>query len=147
MTEFVIVPHQGVGPIRLGMSRSEVHEQFDEPEFVIRDCTREVFFGGFMVDFDRHDTVEFIELAKSDKFRGVFEGKCLHDIPADEAVAFVSQFSSRDVAVRERSHSYLFLDLQLSLWRGTVADADQPEEDLDGRYFEAIGVAADGYFS
>ena len=99
-----------------------------------------------MVDFNKEDQVEFIELAKSEEFRGVFEGKCLHDLPADEAVAFVSQFGTYDTNDRELGYSYIFTDLQLSLWRGTIAEPDQPEEDPDGRYFEAVGIAVDGYF-
>ncbi len=146
MRDFTIVPHQGVGPIQLGMTRSQVHEQLGEPEFVTRDRGREAFLGGFMVDFDQEGHVEFIELAKSEKFRGVFEGKCLHDLPADDAVAFVSQFGTYDETARDLGYSYIFPDLQLSLWRGTIADPDQPDEDQQGRHFEAVGIAVDGYF-
>ena len=146
MRKFTIVPHHGVGPIRLGMSRSQVHEQFGEPDFVIRDRTREVYFSAFVVDFNKEDQVEFIELAKSEEFRGLFEGKCLHELPVDEAVAFVSQFGTYDTSDHELGYSYIFLDLQLSLWRGTIADPDQPEGDPDGRYFESVGIAVDGYF-
>lgn len=144
MLEFAIIPHHGVGPIHLGMIRSAVHAQFGEPEFVTRDRTREAFLRGFLVDFDKEDHVEFIELAKSMHFRAVFEGKCLHDLPADDAVAFVSQFAAYDANRRELGHMYIFPALQLSLWRGTVAD---PDDERQGRYFEAVGVAVDGYFS
>ncbi len=147
MRDFTIVPHHGVGPIRLGMTRSQVHEQFGKPEFVTRDGSREGFLGGFMVDFDQEDRVEFIELAKSENFRGVFEGKCLHELPADDAVAVVSRFGTYDETVRDLGYSYIFPDLQLSLWRGTIADPDQPDDDHQGRCFEAVGIAVDDYFS
>jgi hypothetical protein len=106
-----------------------------------------MFLDGFMVDFNKEDRVEFIELAKSEQFRGVFEGRCLHDLPADEAVAFVSQFGTYDPNNRELRYSYIFLDLQLSLWRGTIVEPGQPDDDPDGRYFEAVGIAVDGYFA
>jgi hypothetical protein len=146
MLELTVIPHHGVGPIRLGMTRSEVHEQLGEPEHVSRDRSREGFLSGFMVDFNLEDKAEFIELAKSNRFRALFEGKCLHELPADEAVAFVSRFGRYNEDGRTLGYQYIFLDLQLSLWRGTVADPEQPENDPDGRYFEAVGVAEDGYF-
>jgi hypothetical protein len=147
MREFTIIPHHGVGPIRPGMTRSPVHEQLGEPEFVIRDQRREGFLSGFMADFNDEDQVEFIELAKSEEFRATFEGKSLHDLPADEAVAFVSQFGTYDANHRELGYSYIFPNLQMSLWRATTAEPDQPDGDHQGRHFEAVGIAVDGYFS
>lgn len=144
MQEFQILPHKGVGLIRLGMSRKEVHEIFREPQFSHN--KREMFLDGFMVDFNQDEKVEFIELAKSQQFRAIFEGKCLHEIPADEAVAYVSRFGTYDQNDRELGYSYVFIDLQLSLWRGTVPEKDQPPDDPDGRFFEAVGIAEQGYF-
>ncbi len=144
MQEFQILPHKGVGPIRLGMSRREVHEVFGEPQFSHNN--REGFLDGFMVDFTQDEKVEFIELAKSQQFRAIFEDKCLHEILADEAVAHVSRFGTYDQNHWELGYSYLFVDLQLSLWRGTMPEEDQSPDDPDGRFFEAVGIAEQGYF-
>jgi hypothetical protein len=77
MEIFEIIPHVGIKPIKLGMKRDEVHEIFGMPEFASPDGTREGFFSGFMVDFNEDDIVEFIEIARSGQFKGIFKGKCL----------------------------------------------------------------------
>ena len=146
MIEYEIVPHVGVEPIRFGMTREEVHAEFGLPEFTSRD-NREEFMNGFMVDFNAGGAVEFIELAKSYQFRALFNNRCLHELLADEAVAFVRQYDHYKEDDPELGYSYLFLDLQLSLWRPTVPETAQPLDDPDGRYFYAVGLAKDGYFT
>jgi hypothetical protein len=145
--EFIILVHYGVGPIHLGMTRSEVHEHMGDPQFVRKGDGREMFLSGFMVDFDQDGRVKFIELAKSDRYRALFEGRCLHELPADDAVALVSKFAAYDENHRELGYSYIFPDLQLSLWRDHIPDPEQPLDEPDGRYFETVGIAAAGYFS
>lgn len=144
MRRFQIQPGIGVGPVKLGVTRQAVHDALGKPESSRNE--REGFLGGFFVDFDESGCVEFIELANSKQFKAFFEGKCLHQIPADEAVRLVSRFDKYDQTNPELGHSYIFLKLQMSLWRGTTPQADQDEDDPDGRYFEAIGVAIPGYF-
>lgn len=146
MVEYEVVPHEGVGPIRFGMTRDEVHAEFGTPEYTSPD-NREGFLEGFLIDFNSDGFVEFVELAKSNKFRALFHGKCLHEMLADDAVEYVQRYGRYDEDDPELGHSYVFLDLQLSLWRPTVPRPGQSEHDPDGRYFHAIGVAEDGYFN
>jgi hypothetical protein len=141
MQSFQIQPGIGVGPVKLGMTRQEVHDALGKPDWS-RD-EREGFLGGFFVDFDQSGRVEFIELAKSKQFKALFEHKCLHEVPADDAILFVSKFDKFDETNRELGHTYIFLKLQMSLWRGTMPE---DEDDSDGRFFEAIGIAIPGYF-
>lgn len=75
MREFEIVPHVGVGPVRLGMTQAEIHESLGVPDRPMVDG-RERFLGGLFVDFDSEGRVEFIELAPSPEYRGVFQGVC-----------------------------------------------------------------------
>lgn len=35
----------------------------------------------------------------------------------------------------ELGHSYTSRKLNMSIWRSTVPDPDQPADDIDGRYF------------
>ena len=144
MQTFDIKPHIGVGPIELLMSRADVRRHFGEPQWVMAE--REAFLDGFFVDFDPAGRVEFIELGRSRRFCALFHGACLHEILAGEAVKQVSQFGEYDRNHPELGYSYIFPGLQMSLWRGTVPAADQRPETADGRYFEAIGIAVDGYF-
>jgi len=142
--KFQIEPGIGVGPVKLGMSKDAVHAALGIPKSS-RDG-REGFLDGFFVDFDDAGFVEFIELAKSGDFTALFEGVSLHDLAADEAVQFVSRFDQFSNNNREHGYSFIFPKLQMSLWRGTIPEEDQDENDPDGRYFEAIGVAVSGYF-
>ena len=146
MIEYEIVLHIGVGPTQFGMIREEVHAEFGLPEFTSRD-NREEFMNGFMVDFNASGVVEFIELAKSHQFRAVFNDRCLHEMLADDAIAFIQQHDRYEEDDPELGHSYLFLNLQLSLWRPTVPETAQPLDDPDGRYFCAVGLAESGYFT
>jgi hypothetical protein len=145
MTTFEITPHVGVGPINLGMTREEVHFLLGDPQHA--GGGREGFLRGFMVDFDDKGRVEFIELACSEMFKATFHGICLHEVPAKEALDFLCRFDKYDESDPELGHSYVFLDLQMSLWRGTRPAPDQHPDDPDGRYFEAVGIAVDGYFT
>lgn len=144
MLTFEIQPRIGVGPVKLGMTRSAVHEALGRPEW--SDKEREGFLGGFFVDFDEAGRVEFIELAKSNEFEATFEGACLHRMKADEAMRIVSQLDHHDQNDPEVGYSYIFLKLQMSLWRGLIPEVDQDVADHSGRYFEAIGIGADNYF-
>jgi hypothetical protein len=145
VSTFDIRPNEGVGPIALGMLRDEVHTALGSPEGPPRGG-REGFLGGFFVDFDTNGRVEFIELARSSRFRAIFHGTCLHEVPADEAVRIVGEYDQCDITNPELGYSYIFLRLQLSLWRGTRPGPNQAANDSDGGYFEAVGVGADGYF-
>ncbi len=113
MKTFEIEPLEGVGPIRFGMSRDEVHDHLGTPDSVNDD--REWFLDGFAVDFDSSGKVEFLEFAFSPKFRVAFRGKCLHEMDADDAVAWVSEFASYDhVLVSPSGEGFGFVDRVLS---------------------------------
>ena len=144
MEEFDITPHRGVGPIRFGMSRAEVHERLGKPDHV--DDAREWFLDGFAVDFDSIGVVEFIELAKSPRFKALFNGHCLHELDADDVVALVAGSAPFDEDAPELGYTYIFPKLQLTFWRPTVPDQGQPPDDPDGRHFHAVGLGREGYF-
>ena len=127
------------------MTRDEVHSLLGTPK-TTRGLRREGFLGGFYVDYDDEGTVEFIEMAKSDQFLSSYQGVCLHRVTADEAVKFVSCFDQFDENNPERGYTFLFPKLQLSLWRGIVPMAEQEPDNMNGRYFEAVGVGRLGYF-
>jgi hypothetical protein len=141
MEHFVIEPNIGVGPIKLGMHKSEVESIFGKPEH--ENDNRASFLSGFMVDYNELNNVEFIELASSNKFNATYEGKNLHKIPANEAVEFVGKFDAYDSNDPELGYSYIFKTLQLSLWRGTLPENSNDE---DGKYFEAVGIGGANYF-
>ena len=100
-----------------------------------------------MVDFDDSGGIEFIELARSPMFKATFHGTCLHEVPAEEALDLVCQFDKYDESNWELGYSYIFIGLQMSLWRGTLPTPEQQSNDPEGRHFEAVGVAVEDYFA
>lgn len=139
MRSFNITPHEGVGPIKLGMGRKEVIKCFGLPEF--DGDYRIGYFDGFLIDFDDDDKVEFIELADSDQFQVMYKNINLHQLKANEVVSFIEQEDNYDKNDPEIGYSYIFKMLQLILWRGTVS-----EDDNNGQYFETVGIAIGSYF-
>ncbi len=145
MQIFDIIPKTGVGPVNIGMSRVDVRDRLGLPVDIFRD--REWHFDfGMAINYDATGRVEFIELANSKEFRALFFGKCLHEVGADEAVIFLESFARHDLSNPELGYSYVFPDLQISLWRSVIPEESQALDDLTGRYFEAVGVAGHGYF-
>lgn len=141
MQIFEITPHVGIGKIKLGMSREDVFTLFGKPNFDRED--RIGYLDGFMINFDKHNTVEFIELAKSAEYCALFNGIDLHNIKANDAVEFVNKFDVFDKDDPEIGYSYIFKKLQLSLWRGVLPEC---EHDSDGMHFETVGIGVDDYF-
>lgn len=149
MREFTIEPLVGVGPITFGMTRNEAKAalaRMGQRKAVARSRNTDCYFrNAFQVSYDRDDRVEFIETAQSTAFQVLFHGKTLHDLPAEEAVQFVSQFAKYDRKRPEQGYTYVFPNLQLSLWRAVLPSADG--DDSAGRHFEAIGIGKKGYFN
>ena len=123
------------------MTRANVYAVLGAPEY--KNGKRECFISGFMIDFDDEGIVEFIEMAKSEKFVADFHGQNLYGITANEAVELISKYDKLQEDNTESGYSYIFPKLQLSLWRGTMPE---DEIDEDAKYFEAVGVARCGYF-
>lgn len=141
MNKFEITPNIGVGPIKFGMNRSSVEAVFGKPDNVSN--SRIGFMSGFFIDFNINDKVKFIELSDSAEFEITYSGINLYKIKADDVVALLSIKDSYDSTDPELGYSYIFKSLQISLWRGTMPENEQ---DNDGMYFEAIGVANESYF-
>src|SRR6266851_1498364 len=124
MMKFPIDPLVGVGPIKFGQTRREVQAilaGLGEPKAELRSPNTDCFFkNAFQVSYDDENRVEFIEAADSDEFQLLFGGESLHQMPTHEAVLFVSQFADYDRNDPEKGYSYVFPDLQLSLWRAVL---------------------------
>jgi hypothetical protein len=138
---FTITPLASIGPIKFGMKRQDVHAVLGAPSAA--HSNREYFLDGLMVSFDADDCVEFVELARSEKFVATYRGVNLHELPADDAVNFICQDAAFDKDDPELGYSYVFPALQFSLWRGTLPESFNDE---DGVRFETIGLGKSGYF-
>ena len=146
MKKFAIEPLVGVGPIKFGMTRKEVRKHIGKPDGKI-DEDREWYLDGIAIDFDGDGRVAFIEIAESDSYQVLFNGKCLHTMKADAAVRHLEKSAPYDPENPELGYSYIFPSLEISLWRQAIPDEDQEKDDPTGRTFEAVGVGPSGYFT
>ncbi|MGF1793537.1 hypothetical protein L4D21_23385 [Photobacterium profundum] len=141
MKTFEIKCLSSVGPVQLGMTMGEVINVLGEPEFI--NGKRYCFLFGLMVDFDSNDLAQFIEAASSDLYTIVFEGNDVHRTQASKMIELVSLKDDYDREDPELGYSYIFKSFQLSLWRSVIPEN---ESDLEGRYFESVGIGYEGCF-
>jgi hypothetical protein len=151
MRAYEIMPKVGIGPVRLGALRNEVHAvmgsaphrfmktpQSKHPTEAWHNRAFHVYYCGPAA------TVEFIEVAQSDEFVALYKGVDVHRTKADELVAYVARDTPFDRSDRELGYAYVFPAIELSLWRAVMPkSADDP----DGQFFEAVGLGIRGYFS
>jgi hypothetical protein len=144
MPTFVVHPRQGVGPVRFGMSRAEVHRVMPPERWAFRKVpaaahdTDAWYRNGFQVFYaGREPTVEFIELSAHSGCDVKYEGLDGFATAADELVRAIAATAAFDPAAPELGHAYLFPSLDLALWRPT----------LDQQFFSTIGAGVRGYYS
>ena len=145
MQKLEIMPKIGVGPIRIAMSRAEVREHLGAPEGDGNE-EREWYLEDLAIDFNSSGEVEFIEIAESDNYKAILNSKCLLDLDAEAAIAHVQAIAPFDENAPEFGYTYVFPELQISLWRPVIPDEEQDPDDPTGRRFESVGVGGDGYF-
>lgn len=137
-----INPKTGVGPTRFGMTRDEVRQHLGQP----KGDEREWYLDDMAIDFDSSGKAVFVELAESGNYKAVLNGKCLHDLNVDDAVAYVQAIAPDNKNAPEPGYTYVFPDLQISLRRPVIPDDEQDPEDPTGRRFESVGVGGESYF-
>jgi hypothetical protein len=139
-------PHEGVGPLRLGMTRNEcraafggTYDEFRKPPD--NDRTTDEFLGAVHVYYDDEDRAEYIEVSRMPAVRPRFHGIALLELEPARAVAAVARHAPFDENDPELGYSYIFKPLDLSLWR-PVDEENEPE----GRTFMTVGVGRVGYY-
>jgi hypothetical protein len=129
------------------MSRDEAHQAIAQAGFGERDTigTADTFLdASFQITFDGNNCVEFIELANSASFSVTYNAWDIFGTPADELVIQISATTAYDEDDPELGYSYVFPELDLSLWRPTIpGDEGEP----DGQYFASVGIGRPGYFA
>ena len=149
MLEYPVEALIGVGPVRLGMSRAQSRcamgltpDPFQKGSSPI--LTDAYHDAAFQVFFDADDKVEYIELSSHGPFVVTFKAVLVFELPAEDLVAFIAKDTPFDPDDWELGYSYIFPELELSLWRPTLPESDQDE---DSRYFRTIGIGRRGYYS
>ncbi len=140
---FEIKPHRGIGPVLLGMARSEVIALMADiggEAPVSRSESIDCFFGNcFQVSYNEHGRVEFIEVANDPRLEFVFEEKDVFDTPAEEMVAHIKQFDYPSPDLSKEGYEYLFPSLILTLW-----DIDSQYDHKRGQVRPILGAVGIG---
>jgi hypothetical protein len=150
MTTFNVVPHEGVGPVRLGMSRDEARSAMALPVQSFKKTesstalTDAYLDSCFQVFFDNEERVEYVELSHCKSFITLYNGINVFATKAEDLIEFISKTAPYDANRRELGYSYVFPALELSVWRSTMPEDGEDEE---GRFFMTIGVGKSGYYS
>ncbi|MEN3540373.1 hypothetical protein AAH991_35045 [Microbispora sp. ZYX-F-249] len=150
--DFELDPPRGVGPLRVGMTRTEA----DAALAALRDADvvsesdvpgRHVFRpSGLMINIHcRNDRLVAVELGRpssgADAVR--FQGVDLFNLPARAVVEALREKTPVEAAEDDPA-SFVAPDLLLSLWRPFEAD-DAPSEE-QGFFFSSVLLAEPGYY-
>ncbi len=148
---YEVLPHVGIGPVRLGISREESRSVMgEEPEtfkkLVDDDTDTDAYHNSsFQVFFDRNNTVEYIEVSRGEPLDVTYKGTNVFETKANDLVQMISSDAAFDPDDPELGYSYRFPQLELALWRPIVPEDD--DQDSQHHYFSTIGVGRPGYFS
>ncbi len=150
MPRYEVVPHVGIGPVRLGMSRTESRAvmaaggQEPDPFRKTAESTQETdayHRSAFQVFFDDAGYVEYVELSRGERSCvPLYRGHRILTLPADAALAVLAADAPFDPTDEQVPYSYTFPALELAVWRPALSGRD-------GRTFATIGVGRPGYFS
>ncbi|MEM6263871.1 MAG: hypothetical protein AAGI38_15260 [Bacteroidota bacterium] len=146
MEVFQVKPLEGIGKIKLGMDQESVTKLMGASEETELEGTQmySYFDGGFQVFFDEEGKVEFIELLRNSGFQAEAFGCSIFDTPAADVLKVVSQEADYNPNDLEVGYSYVFHELEFSLWRPSIPENESDEE---GKYFSTIGIGNQGYYS
>ncbi|HEY1189057.1 MAG TPA: hypothetical protein VGE74_15490 [Gemmata sp.] len=125
-----IVPHVGIGTVRLGMSR-------EEAEWLL--------VAGMQIDSrGAPPVVTFIQVSR--RSFATYRGVDVFEEPATEVIAEIVRLEGLNpVDFPPGRHQYTFPELNFVLWRGYVNDTDP--EDHQGHFFQAASVHTPGYYT
>ena len=151
MAVFDVTPRVGIGPVQLGMTRQAVrgvmpgvYEPFRKSPDDKYD-TDAFHNSGFQVFYSGDSpVVEYVELSRDCGIRALYKGVDVFATRANEVVAHVCRDAPFNPADPEIGFSYIFPDLEMSLWRPYVPESPNEEE---GQEFSTIGVGVKGYYS
>jgi len=147
---FDVVPHEGIGPVKLGMTRDEVAAALGEPGNGFEPTEWYWRSSAVHVCFDGNGRAEYIEVSAVEALQARLNDVPILEIDAEEALALLTALAPYDPDDRELGYSYIFPALELAVWRPVLpeeGDELDPFGDPIGRSFATIGVGVEGYRS
>src|SRR5688572_460758 len=110
MRQLALIPHDSLGPVKLGSPRDEVRRVLGPPShteeprerwgisFPAKDCFID---NALQVSYDEDQVAEFIEASRHDSFVVTFDGVPVHTSPAEEVLATIRRHATPDENDRE----------------------------------------------
>lgn len=145
---YEVLPHCGIGPLRLGMARAEARRCMPEPPTEFRKTATGPWVDawhecGFQAFYSEAGTIEFLEVSRGAvdaRLRGI----PVFDTDVDEVVRRLRAEADIDEDDPDLPYSYVFPEWDLALWRQFVPE---DPDDTEGRLFDTVGVGMPGYYS
>ena len=118
--QYEIVPHEGIGPVRLGMTRKAVAKAMEgERGATVAESSgdRDYFFKDhcFRVFYSPKQKVDYIEVMSSNYREFRFEGVNVHKLSANKLLEHISQYDEVHPGGREAEDYPFFPNLILGL--------------------------------
>ena len=111
--EFLIKPNDGIGAIKLGMSREQVKKLLAD-HFSSTDNTIDFYFdNSLQIEFE-NGLVDFIGISQNDAYKVSYENTDVFDI--DGAILFNSIASNEAENHTLNESEYIFPDQVVTLW-------------------------------
>ena len=145
---FDVVPHEGIGPVKLGMTRDEVDAALGEPGNGFTPDEQYWRSSAVHVCFDGNGRAEFIEVSAVEALQARLNDVPILEIDAEETLALLTALAPVNPDDRELGYTYEFPDLELAVWRPVLpeeGDALDPFGDPNGRSFATVGISVKGY--
>ncbi|RXE96100.1 hypothetical protein [Pseudoalteromonas sp. PS5] len=138
--EFLIRPHDGIGPIKLGMAREQVKELF-AGFFTLTDEASDFYFDScFQVEYE-NDLVDFIGVSQNENYKLFFGGYDVFDIEGSTLFAAISANESKNHSLNESE--YIFPEQIITLW-----DMDEQYDYLGNhkrKVWAQVGIGSKSY--
>ena len=145
--EFVLDPVNGVGPVRLGMTRTAVIDAFGPPSGSFyktpgsKYATDAWYGSDFQVFYEGEEpTVFFIELSNGPNLEAVLFGLPVFMTSVPALISEIERRAELDRADPELGYSYTFRTLELAFWRPDNDDEETPN-------FATVGMGRAGCYS
>ncbi len=145
MIEYRVVPHDSIGPVRLGMSRNDVRLALGEPSISEKAEIRwgipfpdkdYYFDNSFTVNYDKSLNVEFIEVSSNPNYIVTFDGIDVHNSPPKKVITSIRKYSATIKKDDEYPVNQIYIDLDLGIFR----------ENVDEDHINSIGIGIEGYY-
>jgi hypothetical protein len=142
LLQFDIEPHVGIGPVRLGMSPTEVDSALARiagafPTFKKSEHVQCFFEASLQIEYGDSGAVQFIGVSSHPDLLCRYDGRDVFDLAAPDLFALIASHE------RSRNHTYSPLEYLFPDQVVTLYDADE-QYDRKGNYsrpvFAEVGV-------